>query len=112
MFRRDEHILAQWDDGHWYPARVNAIRGDLHTIVFDDGDVAEYAASRLAPLDWGPGTRVQGEWKGGGQYFAGTIAEREGARVVIEYDDGDVEECGIGRCRSIEPDSVATPGEW
>ena len=88
------------------------MRGARYSIVFDDGDVDEYDASRIASLEWDVGTRVQGNWQGAGQYYPGTIETREHSRVVIQYDDGDREECSIGRCRSFEPSPIPNPGAW
>lgn len=112
MFERDEHILAHWDDEYWYPARINAVRGARYEIVFDDGDLAEYDASRIVPLDWDAGARVQGNWQGQGRYYPAVIESREHLRVSLAYDDGDTEVTSIGRCRSIEPTPIALPGEW
>ena len=93
-------VLGQWSDGRWYPARVIWIQGNAISVNFDDGDQSVLDYSRVRSINWTEGTRVQCNWKNQGRYYSGYIAEMEGERIFIQYDDGDQELATIGRCRS------------
>jgi hypothetical protein len=87
-----DRVLARWGgDGLWYPGTVQGLDGRQLQIAFDDGDRELMLPDRVAMLDLPEGTRVQGRWKGGPQFYAGRVAARDGEKVQIKYDDGDEE---------------------
>src|SRR5262249_13607477 len=83
--------VGPWDDEWSYAARVHAVKDDSVQAWFDNGEVAWVKAEDLQPLDIGPGSRVFGAWNQGWINYAGTVSQRDGHRVHIEYDDGDEE---------------------
>lgn len=95
-----QRVLGQWGDGLWYPGTIAGRNGDFAHVSFDDGDRADLPRSRIRPIDWGVGTRLQCNWKSGGRYYPGTITRSNGLAVHISYDDGDQEDTSIGKCRS------------
>lgn len=98
---QSSRVLGQWGDGLWYPATITGKVGSQTSVAFDDGDKATLSASRIRPIDWAVGTKVQCNWLGRGRYYSGTItAMSSSAAVHINYDDGDQEDTTIGRCRS------------
>jgi hypothetical protein len=59
-------------------------------------------AAELAVATFAVGDRVSCDWKRGGTYYDGRVAELRGAgRMLIHYDDGDVEETTPELCRSL-----------
>lgn len=93
-------ILGQWGDGFWYPGSITARNGALAHVAFDDGDQADLPPSRIRPLEWSVGSRVQCNWKSHGRYYQGTITRSSGQAIHVSYDDGDQEDTYIGKCRS------------
>ena len=85
-------VLAHWaPDGFLYPGTILEERGGQYRIGFDDGERAWVTTDGLAPLDVSEGTRVFGRWQGAPAYYPGTVAEQDGERLRIQYDDGDEE---------------------
>jgi len=68
-------------------------------VIFDDGDRKWVYYDDIVAEDLGPGDWVEGNWQNGGIYYSGTIADRIGDAIIIEYDDGDVEATTIGFVR-------------
>jgi len=95
-----DRVLGQWDDDMWYPARIHSIAGNQIDLNFDDGDVLMVEPSQVRLIDWREGTKVECNWENGGTYYEAVIAEMEGDRILIQYDDGDEELATISRCRS------------
>ena len=93
-------VLGQWGDGFWYPATLGEQKGDVFQVAFDDGDRADLPRTRIRPIDWKIGSRVQCNWNSYGRYYQGTITRSNGDLVHINYDDGDQENTSIGKCRS------------
>ena len=94
-------VFARWSpDGYWYSGTVKDVKDGKYLIKWDDqtetwldgGDVAGYQPTY--------GDRVQGDWLGKGSYYPGRVAKRNGEKVRIEYDDGDVEDTTISRLRA------------
>lgn len=95
-----DRVLAEWTEGLWYPARIHSIEGDEIDLNFDDGDISVVNQSQVRPIDWEEGTQVECNWQNGGTYYPGVIAQIDGDRIHIQYDDGDKEYATISRCRS------------
>lgn len=96
-----QRVLGQWSDGFWYPATVQSVQGNRVRLQFDDGDVGTVTPNQVKDIYWQPGTKVQCNWKNGGTYYNGTIAQMRGNQIAVNYDDGDKEQTRIGQCRSL-----------
>jgi hypothetical protein len=86
-------------------------------INYDDGDVEATtpemcrslspAGTQIVATGGGSfevGARVSCNWKNGGTFYDGRVAEQRAAgRILIHYDDGDVEETTPDKCRSATP---------
>jgi hypothetical protein len=97
-----DRVLAVWPaDGMWYPARISAVSGREVEVAYDDGDIATLDAADVRAVDWGPGSRLQCNWKNQGAYYWGQVATMAGEQVTFHYDDGAVETMTLGRCRSM-----------
>jgi len=86
-------VLAEWPENQcWYAGTVAEVRGADYRIDFADGDNALIGAEKVVDDKVGPGAKVLGNWKGEGTLYPGTIASRDGDKIRINYDDGDVED--------------------
>lgn len=92
QWEKGSRVLANWmHDLFWYPATVQDIEGERIYLRFDDGDKEWTTNDRLMKNDIELGDRVQCRWKGGPYYFIGHIAQKEGEKIYVYYDDGDKE---------------------
>jgi hypothetical protein len=97
-----DRVLARWPaDGMWYPAHIREVSGREVTVNYDDGNVAIMDAADARAVDWGPGSRLQCNWKNQGTYHGGQVATMAGEQVTFHYDDGAIETLTISRCRSM-----------
>ncbi len=60
-------------------------------IRFDDGSRSWVPLEQLVPLQIPVGLRVLGRWRMGRDFHPGTVAEVDGDRIYLRYDDGNVE---------------------
>ena len=96
-----DRVLARWaPDGYWYPARLTDVAGREATVKYDDGKVAIMDAADVRAIDWRAGSRLQCDWRGLGNYYAGKVAAMEGESITFHYDDGYKESLTASRCRS------------
>jgi ribosomal protein L21E len=101
-----EVVWAEWRPNSWYHGRIAKVDGkDLH-IAFDDGDTAVVDGSRIA-LDRVPRknmlkveTRVLAKFKQG-HFYPGKIANINGDRYGIRFDDGDGDTVALDGLRLI-----------
>ncbi len=95
-----DRVLA-WSSGQslWCPATIEAVDTDRCQVKFDDAVAVWAPADQVRPLDVQVGQRVQGRWRGGSTYYAGTIDGKDGARAHVAYDDGDQEWTEVGMLR-------------
>ncbi len=71
------------------------------TTRYDDGDIDTRPANQVKPYNWHPGTRIECNYQGAGQWFAATISAMSGSTgFSITYDNGTRENTITGRCRS------------
>ena len=99
LVKPGDAVLGQWQDGYWYPAKVEKVEGERLSLKFEDGDAAVLNPKQIAPIDWGQGTRVECNWRGKGKYYPGVVVQF-GKVITVAYDDGDREETATRRCRS------------
>ncbi|MBI5922631.1 MAG: caspase family protein [Betaproteobacteria bacterium] len=97
---KGKRILARWDDGFWYTGTITDHAGNLFHVTFDDGYKSSLPATKIRPIDWNVGTKVQCNWKNRGRYYSGEITLSSGLAVHINYDDGDQEDTSVINCRS------------
>jgi hypothetical protein len=106
-----------WGEDNYYPASVVERRGNRVHVKYDDFD-PEWTHLGLcrrpvpdAPGEAPPlavGDRVECRWQGGSTLFARWVTQREGERILVEYEDGDQEWTTPSRCRRlIEEDDAA-----
>ncbi|MFG1404110.1 tudor domain-containing protein [Xanthobacter sediminis] len=86
--------------GYWFPGVIEKVGDGKITIRYDDGDKETVAVKDVRPYDWAIGTKVECNYKGQGNWYAGTIASLAGEKIGIAYDDGDKETTKTGRCRT------------
>ncbi len=103
-FEIGDRVLADWSgDEYWYPGTViDEVNGEYH-ISFDDFDREWLTAYSLSYEELNAGDSVESRWLGEMVYYPGTIIERSGNAVYIEYDDGDEEMTTINHLRILEP---------
>ena len=96
-------VLAQWQGGeYWFPGVVESRAGNKITIAYDDGTRETRPINQVRPYDWKIGSRVQCQWAGGTDWYAGRITamSADGVTIHVAYDDGDREETRTAACRS------------
>ncbi|OJF94501.1 tudor domain-containing protein [Pararhizobium antarcticum] len=86
--------------GYWFPGVAEKVGGGKITIRYDDGDRETVGLDKVRPYDWMIGMRVECNYKGSGDWYAGKIASLAGEKIGIAYDDGDKETTKTGRCRT------------
>ena len=100
-YTKGDWVLAKYRNGAYYfPGIVASQVGDQVTITYDDGDKETLPSNLVKPYNWRIGSRVECNWKGGGEWYAGRITALGGNTLSIAYDDGDKEKTTTGKCRS------------
>ena len=96
-----DRVLGHYQSsGFWFPGVISDAAGGRYTIRYDDGDVEIVSGNAVRPYNWAAGTRVDCNWKGRGTWYPGVIADANGKRLSINYDDGDRETTQTAMCRS------------
>lgn len=91
-WEKGSRVLANWShDVFWYPATIQDIEDERIYLRFDDGDKEWTTGDALLEIDIEIGDRVECRWDGGSEYFAGRIAQKEGEKIYVHYDDDDEE---------------------
>ena len=96
-------VLGRWKgESYWFPGVVQSVSGGATTIQYDDGTVESLPANLVKPYDWRVGSIVECRWKGGTEWYRGTIlqAGADGVSIAVKYEDGDSETTKTGACRS------------
>jgi hypothetical protein len=86
-----DRVWALWGDAALFPGTVSERRGGEAHIDFDDGDEAWVRLEQLMPLEFIVGMFVMARWRMGAEFYPGRIADTEGDRVLVHYEDGDEE---------------------
>lgn len=98
--RPREHRAGTWENASWLagtstdstiPASSLPWRDAVVHLRFDDGQTAWIDEAEAVPLELPPGTRLSARWRGGPQYYPGSVSQADGERVHIRYDDSDEE---------------------
>jgi hypothetical protein len=94
-------VLARFQNGnYWFPGVVQTAKGDNIVVLYDDGDKETLGRKSVRAYDWKIGSRVECNYKGAGDWYAGKITGLGGEKLSIAYDDGDKETTKTGLCRS------------
>lgn len=51
-------VLAQWEDGLYYPGVLASRSGGRYVVAFDDGTEATLRADQIRAYDWQPGSVI------------------------------------------------------
>ncbi len=101
MYTIGARVMAQWNDGSWYPGQITQIEGAQYCVQFDDGDVSWVQMHQLQPQG---GPMAKGGMGGGGMYnvgmrvrnlfsdgnyYYGTVTQVGDGEVYVRFDDGD-----------------------
>ena len=102
QFNPGQWVLSQYQGGvYYYPGVVVGQQGNMVTTRYDDGDIDTRPSNQVKHYNWRPGTRVECNYRGAGQWYRGRISGMQGnTGLSIAYDDGDFENTVTGRCRS------------
>ncbi len=73
------------------PAEIVTIQDDRVIVHFLDGPERMLTPERIQKFDLRPGMRIECRWRGGPNYFPGSLSKLEGERLYVNYDDGDQE---------------------
>ncbi len=98
--KENEFIFGYWEpDELWYPAKIEKQEDGKVFLRYFDGESEWKEPAMVGRCELAVGSRVYGNWKNKGWYYAGQIARIKGEKIRIEYDDGDVEETTLGAIR-------------
>jgi hypothetical protein len=86
-----DRVWAVWNNAAFFPGTVGELNDQQVHVQFDDGDQAWVFLADLLPLDIIPGMPVMCRRKTGPQFFPGTIADFEGERILVQFEDGSEE---------------------
>jgi len=88
---------------YWYPGVIRQRDGERYLVQYADGASKWVEASDVATDDLKPGDRVFARWRGGGEFYPGRIAARDGGVLDIAYDDGAREVTSVRYVRVVRP---------
>ena len=103
QFQKGDWVLAQYNgSSYWFPGVVESESGDSVTIVYDDGERETRPGNQVKSYTWKVGTRIECRWKGGEEWYAGSItrASDDGESISVAYEDGDNEQTKTRKCRA------------
>jgi hypothetical protein len=103
-----QRVLALLDDTFWYPAEIVSVEEDRVGLQLLFGGEMFVTPDLLRPLDVEVGARVECRWKGEAHYYPGTIAQKQGDKIQIDYDDGATESTVIRLVRVHKNEQGAT----
>ncbi len=83
-------VFALWTDGHFYPAKVTAVNGNLISVFYPDNynHTVTSGGYMLNRHQYKAGDKVISMWTNL-KWYPGTIGEVNGNKLFILYDDGD-----------------------
>ena len=98
---KGDWVLGNYQgSGYWFPGVVAQVHDGKVTVVYDDGDRETLNRGNVKKYDWKVGSKVECNFKGLGDWYAGKITSLSGAKISIAYEDGDRETTTTGFCRS------------
>ncbi|MBI1830943.1 MAG: hypothetical protein HYR84_05765 [Planctomycetes bacterium] len=87
-----DRVLARWEPMYMYAGRITKITDDQAMIEFDDGDSGWVNLNEMIPLALSVGMRVMSRRSMGPHFFPGKLAEVNGEKVRVAFDDGQPDE--------------------
>ena len=102
-WKESDRVLAvKSGDVYWYPGTVLSKAGKDYEVLFeDDGHKETVPATRIVKNDIGVKSEVFVRWKKQPIYYFGSVAKKEGERLLIHYDDGDEEWTTTGMLKAV-----------
>ena len=83
-----DSVLAYWQEADaYFIATVVERQGKGYLVVFEDGDLAAVAGSKIRKNNLKAGSKVIARWTDG-KYYGGTVAKTVGRAFYIHYADG------------------------
>ena len=103
QLRTGQTVFAKWvSDGFYYPAIIGEILDNHIRAAFLDGDSGMVLKEQVLSLQEGYKIlSFQSNWKHGGIYFKGVIANYQ--PMIMNYNDGDVEMIELSQLRGARP---------
>lgn len=96
-------VLAQWEDGAYYPGVLASRSGAQYLVAFDDGTQATLRADQIRPYDWQPGTVIACQLVEGRMDAATITTMGPGATDLKVTDEaGSGYDTTTGRCRALD----------
>jgi nitrite reductase/ring-hydroxylating ferredoxin subunit len=100
-------VECLWKNGRtWFPGVIAEKTGKQVFIHYNDGDKEHTKVDKcrarggVAPSGaMEKGSAVSCNWKGGGTWYPGVIADKTGDAVFIHFNDGDKEHTKLSMCR-------------
>jgi hypothetical protein len=110
--KSDVEVWGYWKLDHFfYAGHIEKIDGTRALFRFDDGDAAWLSANEIIDVTLTVGMPVLGNWKQRNKYYQGHVSARNGKRIRIRYNDGDVEETTLAHVRlPLHPSEMYTTG--
>jgi hypothetical protein len=95
-------VFARWSDGYYYPATIGATYDKHIQALYLDGDVADVQKEHVVELQKALDTfALEGNWKNQGTFYTGKLSGRQ--PMIMNYDDGDVEQVQLHQLRGKRP---------
>jgi hypothetical protein len=102
-FEEGDRVLAHDVDEYIYPAEIVTVHDDRVIVQFADGPQRMLTPELIRRYELRPGCRIECRWKAGPHHFPGILAQLDGERVYVHYDDGDKEWTSVRLIR-IKPE--------
>ncbi len=90
-FDEGDRVFCTDIDGCTYAAEIVSVDDDKIIVQFLDGPERMLTPELIRRFDLKVGAAVECRWKGGQQFFPGTVSKVEGDRIFVDYADGDKE---------------------
>jgi hypothetical protein len=103
-FEEGDRVLAYDVDEFIYPAEIVSIHEDRVIVQFLDGLQRMLTPELIRRFELRERSRIECRWKAGPQHFPGVIAQLDGDRIHVHYDDGDKEWTSVRLIR-IKPEN-------
>ncbi|MCL2356060.1 MAG: cellulase family glycosylhydrolase [Defluviitaleaceae bacterium] len=96
-------VFAKWShDGYYYPATIGESFENHVQALFLDGDVATVDNAHVIDAQHAlDNFALEANWKNQGGYFKGRLSGRR--PMIMNYDDGDVEQVEMRQLRGARP---------
>ena len=105
MVSPGQTVFARWKNSYYYPAVVDEVLDSQIKVTYLDGYKGTVAREHVMELQEAFETlQLQGNWKKGGIFFKGALASHQ-PPLIMNYNDGDVEQVELVQLRGSIPKS-------